>query len=135
MINVIVSPVSIHAPAWGATQDSTFVFLVYEVSIHAPAWGATPLGICGCGMQISFNPRARVGRDLNTPADLMPMVVSIHAPAWGATMLLGDFKAGLVSIHAPAWGATFSHTDDIDEFIRVSIHPPAWGATACRPGF
>ena len=78
--------VSIHAPAWGATcyvmQSETF----REVSIHAPAWGATPVakhtdltnsfqstrphgarqGLPGRSPPPwrCFNPRARMGRDL-----------------------------------------------------------------------
>ncbi len=33
--------VSIHAPAWGATLSSPFLWRIVDVSIHAPAWGAT----------------------------------------------------------------------------------------------
>ena len=35
-----------------------------EVSIHAPAWGATHVPHCACYSAASFNPRARVGRDV-----------------------------------------------------------------------
>ena len=38
---VIVEPVSIHAPAWGATPCHFKSPLIKIVSIHAPAWGAT----------------------------------------------------------------------------------------------
>ena len=58
--------VSIHAPAWGATQHRCGRDHADHVSIHAPAWGATRAG---------DTPRGR-GR------------VSIHAPAWGATVML-----------------------------------------------
>jgi len=34
--------VSIHAPAWGATQELLSKPEIIDVSIHAPAWGATP---------------------------------------------------------------------------------------------
>jgi len=34
---------------------------------------------------ISFNPRARVGRDMKPKQYLNFDTVSIHAPAWGAT--------------------------------------------------
>ena len=56
-------PVSIHAPAWGATPLVQQYMQQEAVSIHAPAWGAT----AGRGH--------RPGR----------CYVSIHAPAWGAT--------------------------------------------------
>ena len=36
-----IAKVSIHAPAWGATEDELAVFDDERVSIHAPAWGAT----------------------------------------------------------------------------------------------
>ncbi len=77
--------VSIHAPAWGATDNRGEYAEGRSVSIHAPAWGAT---------------RPRTG----TPA---ARLVSIHAPAWGATCATdhGEQRRP-VSIHAPAWGAT-----------------------------
>ena len=68
MIVSSVSPrvkVSIHAPAWGATNQMSEVKKVNTVSIHAPAWGAT-------------NQMSEV-KKVNT--------VSIHAPAWGATAI------------------------------------------------
>ena len=37
-------PVSIHAPAWGATTAWEGMVQDGDVSIHAPAWGATPEG-------------------------------------------------------------------------------------------
>ncbi len=33
----------------------------------------------------SFNPRARVGRDMIAQKRFNPYLVSIHAPVWGAT--------------------------------------------------
>jgi len=56
--------VSIHAPAWGATCDIALIFWSEIVSIHAPAWGATIKACCTCCRGNSFNPRARVGRDM-----------------------------------------------------------------------
>ena len=76
--------VSIHAPAWGATELVTDLILLDRVSIHAPAWGATctkrsspkrkmfqstpPRGgrlykIITSVKVASFNPRPRVGGD------------------------------------------------------------------------
>ena len=146
-------PVSIHAPAWGATPADRDRERVRRVSIHAPAWGATTSGV---------------------PTTVRMQIVSIHAPAWGAT---GGPRTGppgrSVSIHAPAWGATrhrrhfrlsgtrFQSTLPRGERrrfgggsrsaswrfnprsrvgsdfrasprpprLRVSIHAPAWGAT------
>src|SRR5690606_32015714 len=82
--------------------------LTNPVSIHAPAWGATGgQASCRCRFH-GFNPRARVGRD--RLRELPPGddgKVSIHAPAWGATLAQVLGRLGLrVSIHAPACGAT-----------------------------
>ena len=78
--------VSIHAPAWGATSNATVISTSGTVSIHAPAWGATyamfeyqngfrfqstrPHGARRIAEALfwvfySFNPRARMGRDLS----------------------------------------------------------------------
>ena len=81
-----VQPVSIHAPAWGATQGSASIRSCRNwfqsthprgvrrgqhparthpgpVSIHAPAWGATPSWSRAGRCPASFNPRTRVGCD------------------------------------------------------------------------
>ena len=59
-------PVSIHAPAWGATPVIDRPAPINMVSIHAPAWGATGEG----------------------STEVNGIRVSIHAPAWGATAVL-----------------------------------------------
>ena len=103
--------VSIHAPAWGATNRPPLNTYTLRVSIHAPAWGATQfVSVC-----------------------ISACVVSIHAPAWGATTfrcLL--YQLLVVSIHAPAWGATLDCGSDWSRDWHVSIHAPAWGATCCK---
>ena len=98
--------VSIHAPAWGATifwnsssaikqfqftrphgarQEQANRCLLSEVSIHAPAWGATCTSRAYTTATMSFNSRARMGRDTKHRSKWFPNLVSIHAPAWGAT--------------------------------------------------
>ena len=112
MISGIVfpQPVSIHAPAWGATGPALHVTMQSgQVSIHAPAWGATcrrwkrfyrssscfnPRTRVGCDTPAfracpsrpGFNPRTRVGCDADGfSVKPTTKLVSIHAPAWGAT--------------------------------------------------
>ncbi len=124
-----VDPVSIHAPAWGATHIGGATVPTLEVSIHAPAWGATcapPWKRARCGVSIhapawgatsasarfnpwavSFNPRARVGRDLASRA--MSFCSERFNPRArvgrdGGHASPGEYDP--VSIHAPAWGAT-----------------------------
>ena len=99
--------ISIHAPAWGATECHPHVGHNRHISIHAPAWGAT-------------------GFIYPVPAH---RIISIHAPAWGATYFLSGLIINIViSIHAPAWGAT-GDEEKMTDPIMISIHAPAWGAT------
>ena len=58
-------PVSIRAPAWGATR-----------SVHHPAQ-----------LRLGFNSRSRVGSDVDGARFFRCLVVSIRAPAWGATAI------------------------------------------------
>ena len=55
--------VSIHAPARGATKVVSIVVHLRHVSIHAPARGATIFIMIPLRSSVSFNPRARAGRD------------------------------------------------------------------------
>ena len=77
--------VSIHAPAWGATQIAIFDLANLKVSIHAPAWGATWQLVIDLIGHHGFNPRTRMGCDLKNDSEFFIYNVSIHAPAWGAT--------------------------------------------------
>ena len=93
----------------------------WEVSIHAPAWGATDRLVILPAPMGCFNPRTRVGCDqIGLTQTSLSMIVSIHAPAWGATHHSQKYYAlQAVSIHAPAWGATYSQFPpifDIDCF-------------------
>ena len=55
------------------------------ISIHAPAWGATPdVSKFSLGGQFQFTP-PRGGRPLGAALPNMGGYISIHAPAWGAT--------------------------------------------------
>ena len=56
-------PVSIHAPAWGATISGSSALRRRGVSIHAPAWGATPYEVDRRRFRSCFNPRSRMGSD------------------------------------------------------------------------
>jgi len=124
------------------------------VSIHAPAWGATNLSIPNIAIFESFNPRARVGRDLKTaleegrhPYGFNPRArvgrdktsftplgkstaVSIHAPAWGATSINRCCYTIVLQFQSTRpRGARLPITSYPDITFTVSIHAPAWGAT------
>ena len=121
--------VSIHAPAWGATERTP------DCSICARCFN--PRTRMGCDRpltpdhfdNIGFNPRTRMGCDKSSKFSGVPITVSIHAPAWGATNLLKMF------IGLPSFQSTHPHgVRQIDPrepgaALWVSIHAPAWGAT------
>ena len=99
------------------------------VSIHAPAGGAT-LYRKSQNISLSFNPRARGGRDLTLPHHLksqFPFQSTRPRGARRATITV-DYIAKAVSIHAPAGGATFIVLRVVIHHC-VSIHAPAGGAT------
>ena len=78
--------VSIHAPAWGATELKTHYFRPRPVSIHAPAWGATLFDVSKSTVALWFQSTLPHGERLSIdPASRNINIVSIHAPAWGAT--------------------------------------------------
>ena len=105
--HILLIPVSIHAPTWGATPENRYPYRTKVVSIHAPTWGATAAFTLA----------------------LRSFSVSIHAPTWGATQTtLVHQRSTAVSIHAPTWGATAIIV--LPAFFGVvSIHAPTWGAT------
>ena len=83
--SLTIKGVSIHAPAWGATEPST-----RSTSTNT---GFNPRTRVGCDtgragiwrIAVGFNPRTRVGCDTMDGSRRMEKFVSIHAPAWGAT--------------------------------------------------
>ena len=103
----IHSPVSIHAPAWGATSVSCSKAVGRAVSIHAPAWGATlPMDVHCRGYE--FQSTLPHGERLSRRKADLPI-------CWFQSTLPHGERHGLraknlvhdsVSIHAPAWGAT-----------------------------
>ena len=85
--------------------------IITRISIHAPAWGATsrlprrrrlikyfnPRTRMGCDHSArprgdlcppDFNPRTRMGCDYISDPLPLARSISIHAPAWGATQML-----------------------------------------------
>ena len=147
-------PVSIHAPAWGATHQLSkrdAQLFLFQSTHPRGVRRAAKMRVVGTALMFqSTHPRgvrrcakplpSSVSRFQSThprgvrPTHVLSNVtqerVSIHAPAWGATSTDDDHAGMLswVSIHAPAWGATYlGIPTGIPDL--VSIHAPAWGAT------
>ena len=100
------------------------------ISIHAPAWGATQFGVMRGRIATIFQSTRPRGARRSLPWNCCgTSVISIHAPAWGATRkFVGLSGVADISIHAPAWGAT-SNRRTSSPYAAISIHAPAWGAT------
>ena len=78
--------ISIHAPARGATSSCWIVWDKQNgISIHAPARGATDQPNRQARVTGDFNPRSREGSDLLEQIKILAVKISIHAPARGAT--------------------------------------------------
>ncbi len=69
----------------GSDYPESGCFQEFPVSIHAPAWGATLTLLFTSPICCRFNPRSRMGSDKMAQKRISSMLVSIHAPAWGAT--------------------------------------------------
>ena len=144
--------VSIHAPVGGATKDGETVTPKDGVSIHAPVGGATipaptrffgdlpfqstrPWGARRCRFRISlmgmsFNPRARGGRDRRVLSYRQRYLVSIHAPVGGATRLPALYWLYTICFNPRARGGRDRLFDAQIRRYDVSIHAPVGGATA-----
>ncbi len=143
-------PVSIHAPVWGATHSAFLVSFDTEVSIHAPVWGATqgialivvagmfqstppyggrPMPSSTTHPSRSFNPRPRMGGDMDYAYYVQNKYVSIHAPVWGATRRVSTHTISSMSFNPrPRMGGDLPLICCC-QHPCVSIHAPVWGAT------
>ncbi len=79
----------------------------FPISIHAPARGATNSVYISNLYPLDFNPRSCERSDLVSRPDWIIDPISIHAPARGATDIAESLGVTVeISIHAPARGAT-----------------------------
>ncbi len=145
-------PVSIHAPAQGATFSSLTTRTFLGVSIHAPAQGATlETGAFNCLHEFQstpprrgrhnptlvfpyygrgFNPRPRAGGDevvsysFNVPSRFNPR------PRAGGDGVDGGHRAGGEFQSTPPRRGRLVWDEYVRQTNLVSIHAPAQGATA-----
>ena len=124
------SIISIHAPAWGATEDRLRCGRNINISIHAPAWGATLQNSEKGDKRIKFQSTLPRGeRPSYDPDGEMEITFQSTLPRgerpsyMSRRTFFGIFQSTLprgerryfycvlqpavaISIHAPAWGAT-----------------------------
>jgi len=127
-------PVSIHAPARGATYPRPRGVEVLVVSIHAPARGATRHH---WGLQTTptgFNPRPREGGDVDSLRDQLSAQKFQSTPPRGGrpgTCSRGPASSP-VSIHAPARGATLILRSESLTIRRFNPRPREGGDELVR---
>ena len=144
-------PISIHAPAKGATASPEKAQCAYTISIHAPAKGATVStpDVSHCPRFQSTLPRRE--RPLYFVTFFPSSHISIHAPAKGATFItcyepvtLEPFQStlprrerlciSLARLHNGYFNPRSREGSDplvkhIRSQVEISIHAPAKGAT------
>ena len=122
-------PISIHAPVKGATQPRCNAVLTCGISIHAPAKGATHSEDVKRDIHENFNPRSREGSDesSNRSTNCADNFNPHSREGSDAVLTLEDF--GLEDFNPR------SREGNDDERGRgaatdpISIHAPAKGAT------
>ena len=124
--------VSIHAPAWGATELPKLNRDFIVVSIHAPAWGATPLDAPSANwftFQFTLPHGERHAKRTISPRLVLFQFTLPHGERLSTTLetLL------VVSFNSRSRMGSDRPTRPSDPSCRVSIHAPAWGATSQRP--
>jgi hypothetical protein len=102
------APISIHAPAWGATGLVREVFRLVRDFNPRSRMGSDEVIVFRGAVFRDFNPRSRMGSDGQ----------DMHTDSWqrdfnprsrmGSDLLksIFCFLRSCISIHAPAWGAT-----------------------------
>ena len=99
-MSVRIAHVSIHAPAWGAT-DRLGNLISRGLFQFTRPHGARPNPELSKAIKDCFNSRARMGRDKPNLGDGTSYPVSIHAPAWGATSAKSE-KGSITSFNSRA---------------------------------
>ena len=149
------NPISIHAPAWGATcYRSMLIASDYIFQSTLPRGERLCVDVCQRN-NIDFNPRSRVGSDMNGVDYLADVRISIHAPAWGATCSVTLIPCmGIYFNPRSRVGSDLPNTAEQHQCARfqstlprgerlaksgtrltdtlISIHAPAWGATVLQ---
>ena len=146
-------PVSIHAPARGATAHGVLLPSSHSRFQSTPPRGGRRGVSSGGKHRAGFNPRPRAGGDEEMAPALTTLMVSIHAPARGATSPTtpakippkgfnprpragGDRNAAYkldghtMFQSTPPRGGRLSAAATLGQAAYVSIHAPARGATA-----
>ena len=130
MIARIDAPISIHAPAKGATLHKSFshALLLYFNPRSREGSDTTDAG--QRNSTADFNPRSREGSDgKRTEAALVAFQISIHAPAKGATRQQAHDLETHKNFNPRSREGSDSQFRSATLPKGISIHAPAKGAT------
>ncbi len=128
------------------------LLIIWLVSIHAPAWGATHHQIYHRVLFLCFNPRARVGRDLENMKPIFSCFGFNPRARVGRDTLVAAVLASFSEFQStrPRGARPFCAGHELSASVfqstrprgarpdtlpavrgkgAVSIHAPAWGAT------
>ena len=101
--------ISIHAPAWGATNPAQPTPAMYQFQSTLPHGERRPAPL-RLAVVLHFNPRSRMGSDVRWPPLSWNSWYFNPRSRMGSDQVIAQRLHGiiLISIHAPAWGATCS---------------------------
>ena len=141
--------ISIHVPAWGTTTIPGINTKVDRFQSTFPR-GERPISPWIHNRTGNFNPRSRVGNDVDRNIFYKDYTISIHVPAWGTTgvcrfwrsnqqfqstfprgerrMLLWDYS-GIPYFNPRSRVGNDVRLYSVSNVSRISIHVPAWGTT------
>ena len=129
--NVVVTAISIHAPAKGRQIDGIYTIYFDNISIHAPAKGATSTKSTLSQSLNNFNPRSRKGSDVACRKHLLILCNFNPRSRKGSDKILAMF----FSLCNNRFQSTLPQRERPDPFFfaftrpLISIHAPAKGAT------
>ena len=130
---LIFCDVSIHAPAWRATQGQTSSSPSRLFQSTPPHGGRHKKNFERI-QRLCFNPRPRMEGDAFNLLIVPDDIVSIHAPAWRATVASFDIVTKSMFQSTPPHGGRPFNIYNSKLKYCVSIHAPAWRATHRKIG-
>ena len=125
-----IVPISIHAPAWGATDNGVRIAYGKNLFQFTPPRGGRPFGrLHSLRVRVfQFTP-PRGGRHAVNGHRAIKRCISIHAPAWGATAFAVPWVGTVLFQFTPPRGGRRCRRGSWRRCWNISIHAPAWGAT------
>ena len=121
-----LSGISIRAPTRGATSFCGYVGIEQEISIRAPTRGATAAEIVKKGEVVYFNPRPHEGERRKMACDTaIKALISIRAPTRGATVSVLHIAFLWLDFNPRSHERSDTEDQSLGVTTLISIHAPA----------